>query len=205
MLRVAILIFEDFEILDVCGPIEMLGMYPESYKINLVARQEGIVSSAQGVSMVAEHSFETDTHYDVILVPGGHGTRREVNQHDTIDWLKGECGSAKFVTSVCTGAALLARAGALDGKRATTNKMNFEWVRSQGPHVSWEYDARWVEDAETFTSSGVSAGMDMTLALIQRTISQKAAEDAAAWAEYDWHHDPSWDPFAEMWRNRTAG
>jgi transcriptional regulator GlxA family with amidase domain len=95
-----------------------------------------------------------------------------------------------------SGAGLLARAGLLDGLRATTNKWAFEWPRSQGPRVNWIRQARWVEDGRFFTSSGVSAGIDMALAVIGRRYSRETAEAIALAIEYEWHRDPDWDPFA---------
>lgn len=99
---------------------------------------------------------------------------------------------------MCTGSALLARAGLLDGVRATTNKIAFEWVAAQGPDVIWKKQARWVEDGKFFTSSGVSAGIDMSLALIQKLLGEKSAEQIAIWAEYEWHRDATWEPFAKV-------
>ena len=109
-----------------------------------------------------------------------------------------QSANAEYVTSVCTGSALLAKAGILDGIRATTNKMAFEWASAQSSKVIWEKQARWVEDGKFFTSSGVSAGMDMSLAVIAKLLGHEVAEQAATWAEYDWHRDAGWDPFAKV-------
>ncbi len=196
---IGIVLFQDFEILDVFGPVEMFGMYPENFEMFLVAEQSGEVASVQGPRSVVDHTFSDDIHYDVLLVPGGRGTRREVNNSVMLDWLAEQSAKAQYVTSVCTGSAVLAKAGILDGIRATSNKMNFEWVVTQGPKVDWVREARWVEDGKIFTSSGVSAGMDMSLALIERTLDREAADNAALWAEYDWHTDSDWDPFAKAW------
>jgi putative intracellular protease/amidase len=192
-----IVLFDGFEILDVFGPAEMFGMYPETFEIRLVAEQGGEVASAQGPRSVVDHSFSDDIRYDVLLVPGGRGTRREINNQMMLDWLIDRSATARYVTSVCTGSAVLAKAGILDGIRATSNKMSFEWVMSQGPNVKWVHEARWVEDGIFFTSSGVSAGMDMTLAFIDGILGREAAVKAAFRAEYDWHMDPAWDPFAK--------
>ena len=94
--------------------------------------------------------------------------------------------------------ALLAKAGLLDGLQATTNKAAFDWVAGQGPNVKWVKKARWVRDGAYFTSSGVSAGMDMSLAAIAHLLGKETAEQVAIWAEYDWHQDPDWDPFAAI-------
>ena len=114
-----------------------------------------------------------------------------------LDWLKRKAEAAEYVTTVCTGSAILAKTGLLDGKRATTNKIAFEWVTTCGPNVDWQKQARWVEDGKYFTSSGVSAGMDMALGFIAYVMGHEAAEQTADWAEYDWHTDKGWDPFAE--------
>jgi putative intracellular protease/amidase len=196
---IGIVLFEGFEILDVFGPVEMFGMYPESFKLCFVAEQDGDVASAQGPRSVVDHVFSDDIQYDVLLVPGGQGTRREVNNQVMLDWLIDRSAKAQYVTSVCTGSAVLAKAGILDGIRATSNKMNFEWVVAQGPNVKWVREARWVEDGIFFTSSGVSAGMDMALAFIDRVLDRELAVKAALRAEYDWHKDPAWDPFAKAW------
>jgi hypothetical protein len=95
-------------------------------------------------------------------------------------------------------AGLLARAGLLDGRRATTNKQVFEWPVSQGPRVNWVRQARWVEDGKFVTSSGISAGIDMALAVIGRRYGGDAAEAIAVAMEYEWHRDPLWDPFAQI-------
>ena len=201
-MSIGVVLFPDFEILDVFGPVEMLGMYPESFRLRMVAETPGMVSSVQAPKCLAEDAFDDDVAYDAVLVPGGQGTRREVNNRSMIEWLRRRAEQAQFVTSVCTGAALLAKAGVLDGRKATTNKMSFDWVASQGPNVLWQHEARWVEDGNIFTSSGVSAGMDMALAFISRTLGETAAEDAALWAEYTRHRDAAVDPFAQEWRTR---
>ena len=115
-----------------------------------------------------------------------------------LEWLRSQAENARYVTSVCTGSALLARAGLLDGRRATTNKAAFDWVTSQSDEVDWQKQARWVKDERFFTSSGVSAGMDMALALIAEITDLDTAIQVAIWSEYEWHQNPDWDPFAAI-------
>jgi putative intracellular protease/amidase len=195
-LRVAAIIFPGFEVLDLFGPVELLSMPADAFSIITVAERAGAVESAQGPRVVAERALSSSADYDVVLVPGGVGTRQEVANAALLDWLRKAETSAHIVASVCTASALLARAGMLDGRRATSNKIAFDWVKDQGPGVHWVRKARWVEDGKFFTSSGVSAGMDMTLAMIARLLGRTAAEDAAQRAEYLWHDDPASDPFA---------
>jgi putative intracellular protease/amidase len=195
MRTIGVLLFPEFELLDVFGPLEMFGMLDE-FEIRLVAEQERFVASTQGPRSVIDDLFADERAYDVLLIPGGRGTRREVENPRLLDWLKAKAAGAEYVASVCTGSALLARAGLLDGIAATSNKLAFDWVKSQGPSVRWQSRARWVEAGKFFTSSGVSAGMDMSLALIARICGEAQAQRAATWAEYEWHQNPDDDPFA---------
>jgi transcriptional regulator GlxA family with amidase domain len=195
---IGVVLFADFELLDVFGPLEMFGAAPEHFDIRLVSENGGNVTSRQGPQSVVDHSFGDAPHLDILLVPGGQGTRREVENEVMLSWLKRKAEQARFVASVCTGSALLAKAGVLDGACVTTNKIAFDWVASQGPSVIWKKQARWVEDGRFFTSSGVSAGMDMSLALIEKLLGQELAEKIAVYTEYDWHRDPDWDPFAAL-------
>lgn len=195
---IAVVLFHEFESLDVFGPVEMFGMVADSFEICMVAEGVGEVASRQGPKSIAEFGFDEKRQYDILLVPGGPGTRKEVDNQRLLDWIREQSPGAEYVTSVCTGSALLARAGVLDGVRATTNKRAFAWAASQGDEVNWEKQARWVEDGKFFTSSGVSAGMDMSLALIARLLGEEAAEQVAMATEYEWHRDASWDPFAKV-------
>ena len=193
---VGVLLFEGFELLDVFGPLEMLGMLDEDFAIRLVAESAPTVASNQGPRSVIDNHFADDRGYDVLLIPGGLGTRREVENPVLLDWLRKTAERAEIVASVCTGSALLAKANLLDGRRATTNKLAFDWVARQGPKVDWQRRARWVEDGKFITSSGVSAGIDMTLALIARLHGIDRARQAAHWSEYVWNEDSAEDPFA---------
>ena len=195
---IGVVLFEDFELLDVFGPLEMFGMAADHFEIRLILQHGGVVASRQGPKSVSDDSFESAPAIDVVLVPGGIGTRREVDNPVLLDWLQQRAQQAELVTSVCTGSALLAKAGVLDGMRATTNKLAFAWAASQSAKVQWQQQARWVEDRKFFTSSGVSAGIDMSLAVIAKLVSHQAAEQAANFAEYDWHRDADWDPFAAL-------
>lgn len=198
MRRIGALIFPQFEALDMYGPVEMFGMLSEDFEIRMVAEDGGSVPCKQGPTTFADQTFNDPMDYDLVLVPGGAGTRKEVENARLLDWLRRSCASAEIVMSVCTGSALLAKASVLDGKRATTNKAAYGWVCSQSTQVDWVPQARWVEDGNVFTSSGVSAGMDMSLAVIARLCGVDRARQVATWAEYDWHDKADWDPFAEI-------
>ncbi len=191
------LVFPGFETLDLFGPLEMFGSLPGEFSIRTVSERPGPVTSCHGQTIVADAGFQNILESDLILVPGGPGTPLENPCAATNSWLRRMARNDALMMGVCTGSALLACAGLLAGRRATTNKMCFDWATSFGPDVDWIAQARWVEDGNIITSSGVSAGMDMSLAVIARLLGNPAAVQVAGITEYDWHDDPSWDPFAE--------
>ena len=193
-----VVLFEGFELLDVFGPLEMFGLAADHFEIRLISETGGVVASRQGPKSVCDDSFQSAPAIDVLLVPGGIGTRREVNNPVLLDWLNERSKQAELVASVCTGSALLAKAGVLDGLLATSNKLAFAWASAQSEKVQWQQQARWVEDGKVFSSSGVSAGIDMALAVIAKLVSEQAAEDAANFAEYTWQRDADCDPFASV-------
>ena len=121
-----------------------------------------------------------------------------MTNRELLDWLQYQAPFADYVTSVCTGSALLAAAGLLENRRATTNKNAFNWVTGFGDNIQWIKKARWVVDGRYYTSSGVSAGIDMSLGLIEHILDSASAEQAANWAEYHWQRDPDHDPFAAV-------
>lgn len=196
--RLGVVLYPDFELLDVFGPVEMFGNLIGQVEVTMVGERAGTVRSAQGPSVVTEHGFADCPRLDMYLVPGGMGTRVEIENPSILQFLRERTAEVDFAMTVCTGTALLAKAGLLDGRKATTNKMLFEWVSAQGPKVEWVKEARWVEDGKFVTSSGVSAGIDMALAVIARLTSTQVSRTLAVATEYEWHEDASWDPFAKI-------
>lgn len=203
---VAVVLFDHFTVLDVYGPVQAFAscriMRPDGsrhnfFKIFTIGAKAGPVPSGEGVATVADHTFEDAPPYDILLVPGGFGTRTAVNDPAWLDRLASASRKALLATTaVCTGSALLAKAGLLDGRPATSNKIAWDWVVQQRPQVRWQRKARWVDDGTMVTSSGVSAGIDMALALIARLNGRDLAVAAARNMEYVWNEDPANDPFA---------
>lgn len=194
-MTVAILLFNNFETLDVFGPAEIFGILKEDYQVSFYSQSGGLVSNAHGVTILTKELTEIQNGVDVLLIPGGYGTRPEVNNALLIDLIREISNASKYVLTVCTGTALLARTGLLDGKKATSNKRAFDWVMTQGPEVHWIRKARWVVDGKYYTSSGVSAGMDMTLGFLQDIHGEAYALEVASKIEYTWHRDKDEDPF----------
>lgn len=199
MRKIGALIFPGFELLDLFGPMEMFGLLNTEFSLELVGETYGPILSNQQLSAHADKTISDPRNYDVVFVPGGAGTRREVNNPQLLDWIADVSQNAEYTLSVCTGSALLAKAGVLNGCRATTNKAAFAWVAEQGPEVEWVRQARWVEDGPFFTSSGVSAGLDMALGAIAAMHDMETAEKVAKGSEYNWQRDNSWDPFAKLY------
>ncbi len=196
MKTIAALVFQRVQTLDLFGPLELFGWLPEEFKISLVGEEAGTVTCRSGQRIAVDRTLSESCAYDLILVPGGPGTPVEKRNEAIESWLIEASENAETVMGVCTGGALLARAGLLDGRKATTNKMDFEWTLPFGPKVDWIGKARWVEDGKFFTSSGVSAGMDMCLAVIAHHLGRETALHVAKCTEYSWHEDASSDPFA---------
>ncbi|GLY42863.1 thiazole biosynthesis protein ThiJ [Amycolatopsis sp. NBRC 101858] len=193
---VSVILFDGFQLLDVFGPVDLLGTVPDLFDLRFIGPGHEPVASSQGTSVSVTDRRDDAPEPDIILVPGGIGTRTLVRDPEFLTWLTGYAGPAPLVTSVCTGSALLAAAGLLDGYRATSNKRAFDWVATQGEHVEWVRRARWVEDRNRWTSSGVAAGMDMTAALIRHLHGNDVAKKVTDFLELEVHADPAWDPFA---------
>ena len=194
--RVAAVLFDGFTVLDMYGPVQAFGSCrltrPDGtvwqfFEVFTVADRKGPIKGAQGPSTHADFSFGDVPPFDILLVPGGPGTRDEVKNEAFLDRLRAASEKAAITATVCTGSALLARTGLMDGRPATTNKIAWDWAVQQGPKVLWKRKARWVDDGNLVTSSGVSAGTDMALALIARLHGRDMAVTTARNMEYLWH------------------
>lgn len=191
------ILYPQFELLDLYGPLEMFGSLAPDVKIIPVAERTGPVASTPGIETLAKFDFDTCPPLDMLLLPGGIGTLTQLVNESLLQFLRKRTAEAEVTMSVCTGSALLARAGLLDGRRATSNKLYFQLAVSQSDAVDWVTEARWVEDGPFVTSSGVSAGTDMSLAVIAKLFGRERAEQVAVITEYEWAEDSTRDPFAK--------
>lgn len=194
--RVDIVLFPGFELLDVFGPVEVLSMEDERVEVRLLGPVAGPVASSQGAEILAPSAWPDAEAPDIVLVPGGAGTRHLVHDRAFLAWLRDWAAGAEIVASVCTGSAVLAATGLLDSYRATSNKLVYAWATGFGTSVDWQPRARWVVDGNRWTSSGVSAGTDMALALLDTIIGPGAGDRAAQQIEHERNADPHRDPFA---------
>lgn len=191
---IGILLFNNFETLDVFGPVEVFGRLKDLYKIEFYSLEGGIISSTQNVKIVTEKLPENEK-LDIFLIPGGQGTRKEVEHEALLSKIKALSSTAVYTLTVCTGSALLAKTGQLNGIVATSNKRAYDWATSQGPKVNWVKKARWTVDGKFYTSAGISAGMDMTLGFISDRHGLDLARKIAYEIEYTWQENKEVDEF----------
>ena len=195
LLTVGILIFDDVEVLDFCGPFEVFsvarpaGKYGDEFKLfNVVtiAEEDRIITCRGGLLVKPHATTENHPPLDILVVPGGQGTRRERHNQRLLDWIARQDQHTNLTTSVCTGAFLLAERGLLDHHRATTHWSSVEWMRGTYPAVEMVADTRVVDEGHIITSAGISAGIDMSLYVVSRLHSVDVAEWTARQMEYDW-------------------
>lgn len=198
MRSLAALVFPGFQTLDFFGSMEMLGDPTYEIRIITVAEQMAPVPSRHGQKIVPDTTISESTAYDMLLIPGGDIALEECTKPEMQQWIRDVAQRAERVMAVCTGTIVLGMTGLLDGRKATTNKLDFTSTIHHAPEVEWVKEARWVEDGKFFTSSGVSAGMDMALAVLAGLYGDEKAEETAVGTEYSWHRNPQQDPFAKL-------
>jgi len=188
-LNTAILIFDDVEVLDFAGPFEVFSVTNELSDYSLlnvytVAREKNPVKARNGLSVNPDYSIDDAPQPDILIVPGGSGTRPLLRQHDVLSWITNSAYYADKVLSVCTGALLLAKIGLLDGKKSTTHHSAFEALAEIAPDTEINRDARFVDNGKVITSAGISAGIDMSLYVIEILFGSETAENTARYMEY---------------------
>ena len=210
-LTLGVILYPGFELLDAFGPLEMFTAVGTGLlKAHLIAERAGPVAAGivpdgpVGPHVIAEFGFDDAPHLDLLLIPGGIGTFPELANERLMAFLRDRAQRATVTSSVCTGSALLAKSGVLDGHRATSNKQFFSLAVAQSDAVEWVEAARWVDDGAVVTSSGVSAGMDMALAIIARLFGNEVAERIAIGTEYTWHRNADVDPFVAQLNQMAA-
>jgi transcriptional regulator GlxA family with amidase domain len=189
--NLAILIFAEAEVLDFCGPFEVFSVAnrytePAAFRVFTVAERIGPVLARGGLSVNPQYSFADCPQADVVLVPGGQGTRTEMNNPAVIEWIKQAANSAELVLSVCTGSLLLAKAGLLDGLAATTHHGSIDLLRSLAPRTTVHDDRRYVDNGRVVCSAGIAAGIDMSLHVVARLCGDDVARKTARQMEYPW-------------------
>jgi putative intracellular protease/amidase len=192
-MNIIILLFEDFETLDVYGPVEVFRRLIDLYTIKFYSLGGGLIKNKHGVSVNTEKLVYINNDLEIFLIPGGIGTRKEVEKKLLIDKIRQISNHSKFVLTLCTGSALLAQTGLLEGKQATSNKRSFSRVINFGTNILWKKKARWTVDDKYYTSSGVSARIDMALGFLSDRYGIKFARQVATEIEYKWTQDKDED------------
>jgi transcriptional regulator GlxA family with amidase domain len=203
--RVGILLFDDVEVLDFCGPFEVFSATrlheelrreePSPFEVVLIAETKDPIITSGGMKVLPDFDFSDAPRLDILVVPGGWGTRQEMHNVRLLAWVAQCAQSAETVTSVCTGSLLLGKAGLLDGKTATTHWRSLGWMQELFPSTAVDTQRHFVRDGNLFTSAGISAGMDMALMVVASYFGETVAKSTARHMEY---------PFPETDRRRIA-
>jgi transcriptional regulator GlxA family with amidase domain len=199
MKNVITILFRNFETLDVFGPVEILGRLKDYFSLQFVSQTGGIITSTQNVPVVTETLEGLSGSGHILLIPGGLGVVNLLRDEQWMSDLKSLAMRAEYILTVCTGSILFSKTGLLKGKKATANKRLFSWAIQESPDVEWIKKARWVRDGNIYTSSGVSAGMDMTFGFIADLLGHDVAKQQSIEIEYDWKEDAGWDPFSGLY------
>ena len=191
---VGILIFRDVEVLDFTGPFEVFSVTrmneerrreePSPFEVKLIAERLEPIEASGGLRVLPDYDLDNCPHLDILVVPGGWGTRKEMENEQMIGWIAKRGKEVETLASVCTGSMLLGRARLLEGLRATTHWRSLDWMRASFPAVAVESKLHVVEDGRVITSAGISAGIDMSLFLVARYCGEAVARATARHMEY---------------------
>ena len=190
MKHIGILLFTDVEELDAIGPWEVLSYwtrtFPEDgYAVSCLSASGGLVRCAKGLVVRADHSYADAPPIEVLVYPGGQGTRAQLHDDAQLDWVRSRRSEGALMTSVCTGSLVYAAAGLLRGRPATTHWRSLELLVALAPTIDVRADERFVDDGDVITSAGISAGIDMALHLVKRLAGAARAREVRRGIEYD--------------------
>jgi transcriptional regulator GlxA family with amidase domain len=188
--NVAILIFDEVEVLDFTGPYEVFAVTHQydpvkPFNVYLVSQKPGPVAARNGFSVNPHYTIHDCPKPDILLVPGGHGTRTIMHDPEIIDWVRAQNNTTELTLSVCTGALVLATAGVLDGLEATTYHTEIQTLADLVPSLTVRPGERWVDNGRVITSAGVSAGIDMALHVVGKLLGANEADKTAQHMEYE--------------------
>jgi transcriptional regulator GlxA family with amidase domain len=188
---VAILIFPEVEVLDFCGPFEVFSVAghlsdPPAFQVLLVSERSGPILARHGLSVNPHCQLANCPHPELLLIPGGQGTRSEMHNHVLTDWIASLSKKTELLMSVCTGAFLLAKARVLDGLEATTHHASLDLLRELAPSTIVHAERRFVDNGRVLCSAGIAAGIDMSLHVVARLLGKEHAIKTARHMEYPW-------------------
>ena len=199
ILTIGILVFDDVEVLDFCGPFEVFSV---AGRLKATGKNQGGTDTAINVYLLAQSeqpvkalgNFIVQPHYtiqnhpdlDILLIPGGWGAWAAEQQEEIVAWVRRMAGRVTIMSSVCTGAFILGKAGLLEGRKATTHWMDLDLLSEMFPQTEVQRGIRWVDEDDLVTSAGIEAGIDMSLHLVERLLGRAMARETARRMEYDW-------------------
>ena len=191
--NVAILIFPEVEVLDFTGPFEVFAvtneLNPDTFHTFTVAEGPGSVRARNGLKVVPDYTLETAPAPQILVVPGGAGTRPLLKKPAVLEWIRQRARQSEVVASVCTGALVLAQAGLLNNLRATTHHENFAELAVLAPSTDIDQTCRFTDNGQVLTSAGISAGIDLSLHVVSRLLGEPVATKTARYMEYHWRND----------------
>jgi transcriptional regulator GlxA family with amidase domain len=187
---IGILVFDGLEELDAIGPWEVLSAWTlqwpdDGWTVTTIAADGGLVRCAKGLVLQAEHSWADAPPLDVLIQPGGMGTRRQLADETYLGWIRARRADTPLLTSVCTGSLVYAAAGLLKGRPATTHWASLDRLGELDPSIEVRPDDRYVDDGDMITAAGVSAGIDMALHLVDRLAGTDRARGVRRYIQYD--------------------
>ena len=188
--HMGILLFPEVEELDAIGPWEVISywtrLHPEDgYAVTCLSRSGGMVQCAKGLRIEAKHSYDDAPPLDVLIYPGGWGTRAQLTDEAQLDWVRRQRAAVPLLTSVCTGSLVYAAAGVLANRPATTHWASLDRLAALDPSIDVRRDERFVDDGDLITSAGISAGIDMALHLVARLAGRERAREVRRGIQYD--------------------
>ncbi len=189
--RVGIFLFDDVEVLDFAGPFEVFSVTEiengqQPFVVETVSEKGNLVIASNGLKVQPDYSFDNVPRFDILIIPGGLGAReREMYNDNVINWITSQMKTVQLMTSVCTGALLLAKAGLLNGKMATTHWASLERLKIEFPQVEVQREVKFVDEGNVITSGGISAGINMSFHIVKRLLGSEVAQNTAKIMEYE--------------------
>ena len=189
--KVGILLFDNVEVLDFAGPFEVFSVTAfenghKPFDVKTISEKGEMIEARNGLKVQPDFSFNNMPPFDILIIPGGLGaSEREIHNDNVIEWIRNEMQNVQLMTSVCTGALLLAKAGLLNGKKATTHWGSIEKMQKEFPEVDVQHEVKFVDEGNIVTSAGISAGINMSFHIVKRILGSKEAQRTAKRMEYD--------------------
>lgn len=190
--NVGIFVFNEVEVLDFAGPFEVfsittyVGCNEKPFNVKIVSQTKDLITARNGLKIQPDYSFYDAPDFDILIVPGGYGAEEiEIHNSIAIDWIKRNMDKVEIMASVCTGAFLLAKAGLLNDKKATTHWMDIDRLKEEYPKIIIQHNVKYVDEGSIITSGGISAGINMSFYIVKKLLGEETANTTARRMEYD--------------------